>query len=74
MQRSSEVRFGRFASTAGARALKDAWRIFRDLVGGFVILAVWLALWGWVLLGVMGPRPVAERAAPGSRAAVVERA
>ena len=75
MQRSSEVRFGRFAAnTQGARAVGDVWRILRDLLGGFVILAVWLALWSWVLLGVMGPLSTIRPAADGSRASAVERA
>ncbi|ABS25091.1 hypothetical protein [Anaeromyxobacter sp. Fw109-5] len=31
------------------------WRLVRDLLGGALVLAVWLSLWSWVALGVVGP-------------------
>jgi len=34
---------------------RDRWRSVRDLLGGLVILAVWLSLWSWVALGVLAP-------------------
>lgn len=46
--------------------------LLRDLLGGTVILAVWLFVWSFLLLGVAGPlgslhqaaqRPAAERRA-----------
>ena len=45
----------------------DAWRLLRNLLGGAVILAVWLALWTWLAAGVVRPlaavpRLVAEHA------------
>lgn len=34
---------------------RDRWRRLRDLLGGLVILAVWLSLWSWVAVGVLAP-------------------
>ena len=31
------------------------WRVVRDLIGGALILAVWLGLWAWVAVGVGAP-------------------
>jgi hypothetical protein len=36
-------------------AAGDGWRLLRNLLGGLVILAIWLSLWAWVALGVMRP-------------------
>jgi hypothetical protein len=49
-------------------ARPDAWRLLKNLLGGIVILAVWLALWTWLAAGVLRPlsavpRLSAERAA-----------
>jgi hypothetical protein len=51
----------------------SGWRLLKNLMGGAVILAIWLALWGWVLLGVMGPLAATRAAVPGT-AAWIERA
>ena len=29
--------------------------VVRDLLGGALVLAVWLSLWSWVAIGVVGP-------------------
>ncbi|WP_242346831.1 hypothetical protein [Anaeromyxobacter terrae] len=34
---------------------RDRWRLVRDLLGGALVLAVWLSLWSWVAVGVVGP-------------------
>ncbi len=33
----------------------NGWRAFEDLLGGVLILAVWMALWGWMAVGVVRP-------------------
>ncbi|BDG04877.1 hypothetical protein [Anaeromyxobacter oryzae] len=38
-----------------AAARRDRWRVLRDLLGGLLIVAVWLFLWGWVAVGVVAP-------------------
>lgn len=48
------------------------WRLVRDLLGGALVLAVWLSLWSWVAIGVVGPLSRATSAARGP--AVTERA
>lgn len=37
------------------RSWRDRWRMVRDLLGGALILAVWLGLWAWVAVGVGAP-------------------
>ena len=51
----------------------DGWRVFRNLVGGALILAVWLALWTWLAAGVVRPLSSVPRLQV-ERAAVAERA
>lgn len=34
---------------------RERWRRVRDLLGGALILAVWLGLWAWVAVGVGAP-------------------
>ncbi len=34
---------------------RERWRRVRDLLGGALILAVWLLLWAWVAAGVGAP-------------------
>lgn len=34
---------------------RDRWRRVRDLLGGALILVVWLGLWAWVAMGVGAP-------------------
>lgn len=34
---------------------RDPWRAVSDLLGGLLIVAVWLSLWSWVALGVLEP-------------------
>jgi len=36
-------------------ATRDGRRLLRNLLGGLVILVVWLSLWAWVALGVVRP-------------------
>lgn len=36
-------------------AKRDVWRSVSDLLGGALALAVWLALWTWIAIGVVGP-------------------
>ncbi len=38
-----------------AQATRDGWRLFKNHLGGAVILLVWLALWTWVAAGVVRP-------------------
>jgi hypothetical protein len=46
------------------------WRVVRDLLGGVLVLAVWLSLWSWVAVGVLGPLSHVTAA---SRGVVTER-
>lgn len=39
----------------GQRSWGLRWRLVRDLLGGALILAVWLGLWAWVAVGVGAP-------------------
>jgi F0F1-type ATP synthase membrane subunit a len=50
----------------------DGWRLYRNLLGGALILAVWLALWTWFAAGVVRPVSSASRLAA-ERAAAAER-
>jgi hypothetical protein len=34
---------------------REPWQILKNLFGGTVILAVWLALWVWLAAGVVRP-------------------
>jgi hypothetical protein len=43
------------ASTLAQETWRARWRLVRDLLGGALVLAVWLSLWSWVALGVVGP-------------------
>ena len=43
-----------FGTTAPA-ARRDRRRSLRDLLGGLLILAVWLFLWSWITVGVLAP-------------------
>jgi hypothetical protein len=51
----------------------DGWRLLRNLLGGALILAVWLALWTWLAAGVVRPLSSVPRL-QAERAAVAERA
>lgn len=44
------------------------WRLVRDLLGGALVLAVWLSLWSWVAVGVVGPLSSATSRATGTQA------
>ncbi len=48
------ARIGSAAELAGIHT-GDRWRLFRNLLGGFIIVAVWLSLWTWVTVGVVQP-------------------
>lgn len=48
------------------------WRVVRDLLGGALVLAVWLSLWSWVAIGVVGSLSHATSAV--ARVAAAERA
>jgi hypothetical protein len=37
------------------RAARDLWRVLSDLFGGTLAVAVWLALWTWIAVGVVRP-------------------
>ncbi len=37
------------------RAARDVWRVLSDVFGGTLALAVWLALWAWIAVGVVRP-------------------
>jgi hypothetical protein len=39
----------------GAVAARRAHGLQRDLIGGAVLLAVWLFLWGWFVVAVVPP-------------------
>jgi hypothetical protein len=51
----------------------DGWRHARNLLGGLLILAVWLSLWAWMAFGVARPlsavpaAPAAPELAAGQR-------
>jgi hypothetical protein len=47
-------------------------RLAKNLLGGAIILAVWLALWTWLALGVV--RPLSRAAAQASPASISQRA
>jgi hypothetical protein len=49
---------------------RDRWRAVRELLGGALILAVWLSLWSWVALGVAAPLGRLDGAAPQAAGAV----
>ncbi len=58
-----------FSGQSARGAWRERWQVVRDLLGGVLILAVWLALWTSVWAAVAGPlsparaeRPAAERA------------
>lgn len=40
---------------ANASSWRERWRWVRDLLGGALILAVWLGMWAWVAVGVSAP-------------------
>ncbi len=45
------------------------WRVFRNLLVGLLIFAVWLSLWTWVAVGVLRPlAALTGAAAPGAGA------
>ena len=48
------------------------WDFLRDLVAGAVLLAVWGAIWAFLVLGVAGPLGSLQGAAPRPTAAAVE--
>ena len=43
------------SATIPSEARRDRWRSLRDLLGGLLILAVWLFLWSWIAAGVLAP-------------------
>jgi hypothetical protein len=59
-----------FSAPSQQETWRARWRVVRDLLGGALVLAVWLSLWSWVAIGVVGPLSHATSAA---RAHVVER-
>jgi hypothetical protein len=61
--RMNEALLSRFASP-------DGWRLLKNLLGGVVILAVWLALWAWLAAGVVRPLSAVPRLASERAAAV----
>jgi hypothetical protein len=44
-----------FSAPSRQETWRARWRVVRDLLGGLLVLAVWLALWSWVAIGVVGP-------------------
>ncbi len=52
------------------RSWRARWRVMRDLLGGALILAVWLGLWAWVAVGVGAPlsRVRGEQGSPAATA------
>ncbi len=65
MAQSNEATFQQYA-------VRDSWRLAKNLLGGAIILAVWLALWTWLALGVV--RPLSGVTARPSAASVAESA
>ncbi len=61
------------AGMLSGQATRDGWRLFKNLLGGAVILLVWLALWAWVAAGVVKPLS-AVHALGAPSAGVAERA
>jgi hypothetical protein len=61
-----------YETTLQRYAVRDGKRLASNLLGGALILAVWLALWTWLALGVV--RPISSAAAGVARAAIAERA
>jgi len=66
MTRTDQAPFTRLGS-------RDGWRTFRNLLGGTLILAAWLALWAWVAAGVVRPLS-ALPGPPAGRPAATDRA
>ena len=56
------------------RSWRERWRAVRDLLGGALILAVWLGLWAWVAVGVGAPLSRAHGALHPSPADLQQRA
>ena len=48
------ARIGSSAALSGIQA-GGSWRLLRNLLGGLLIVAVWLSLWAWMAIGVVGP-------------------
>jgi hypothetical protein len=48
---------------------RDRWRSLREVLGGLVILAVWISLWSWVAIGVL---PSGQHRSTGPTPASVE--
>lgn len=46
---------------------RHGWRPWRNLLGGLLIVAVWLSLWAWMAVGVV--RSLSAVAASANRAA-----
>jgi hypothetical protein len=66
------------ARTASGMALPgihagDGWRLLRNLLGGLVIVAIWLSLWTWVTVGVVRPLSHVTGAAAGPAAGTEQR-
>jgi hypothetical protein len=40
---------------AKATTWRERWRVVRDLLGGALILLVWIGMWTWVAIGVGAP-------------------
>lgn len=59
-----------FSAPSQEETWRARWRVVRDLLGGVLVLAVWLSLWSWVAVGVLGPLSHATAA---SRGVVTER-
>jgi hypothetical protein len=51
------------------RAQRDVWRAVSDVFGGALSLAVWVALWAWMAVAVVGPLSGVLSSAAGARAA-----
>jgi F0F1-type ATP synthase membrane subunit a len=61
-----------YEATLQRYAVRDGRRLAKNLFGGALILAIWLALWAWLALGVV--RPVSSTAAGLAAAELVEHA
>jgi hypothetical protein len=58
--------------TLARLSARDPWQFAKHLLGGAVIVLVWLALWAWVAAGVV--RPLSGVPSLQARADVAERA
>lgn len=42
-------------SATASSSWRERWRLVRELLGGALILLVWIGLWTWVAVGVGAP-------------------